>query len=39
MDVEITTSDPDQIDAEEIFEALQALGYFVDEITVVGREQ
>ena len=37
MDITITTSDPENIDVDEIREALEALGYFVGLIEVVER--
>lgn len=37
MDITIVTSDPDVVDADLIYAAVEALGYFVDEVTVVDR--
>lgn len=37
MDIVITTSDPDSIDTYVIRNALEALNYFVGDITVVDR--
>lgn len=37
MDITIVTSDPDEINVEEIERALLQLNYFVGKITVVPR--
>jgi len=37
MDIEIHTSDPDLVDGDEIREAIEKLGYFVEWVTVIDR--
>lgn len=36
MDIVINTSDPDAINTDEIYEAVEKLGYFVSSVTVGG---
>ncbi len=37
MDVRITTTDPDDVDADDIREALELYGYYVATVTIEPR--
>lgn len=37
MDIVITTSDPDNVNVDEIRRLLEAIGYFVNTIEIVDR--
>lgn len=39
MDVVIFTVDPEEVDADEIHEALEDIGYFVSSVTILTREE